>query len=266
MPISSILPRSALLVPTKRPDRTNMAEKGVLGVVDGAGRVVQGLSGSASMAAEDLLKRADARDATPENQRPQSISDKHKNEPWYKQVYHNIADTFSATPKEQEDRANDFTARISGENRGLLKKIAASAGDIYNDARKTRERINPDLGDTGKTVSFATQLIPGVRAMDTVVSTGENKNIHDGVITAIANRVIPGSAAAAPGVSAAATAAKDLALKVTQQAAPEAVKSARDAVVPPSKTSASMPDPFVEAKSEDKVSPLLKPLKKPVQG
>lgn len=243
-----------------------MAEKGVLGVVDGAGRVVQGLSGSASMMSRDLLQKADEFKKTPEKDRPVYVSERHKDEPWYKQIYHNVRDGLSGNKEEHDRLATDFTSRRALENQAGLEKIAAGSDQIHNNARKTRERINPDLGDTGKTVSFATQLIPGVRAMDTVVSTGENKNIHDGVITAIANRVIPGSAAAAPGVSAAATAAKDLALKVTQQAAPEAVKSARDAVVPPSKTSASMPDPFVEAKSEDKSSPLLRPLKKPVQG
>lgn len=215
------------------------------------------------MMSRDLLQKADKLKATPIEDRPKSISEKHKGEPWLKQIYHGVKDAMNMTPEYKRQMTENFTAQRAEDIRPTLEKIQNVAEKIHTDSKATREKIQPDLGNTGKAVSFATQLIPGVRAMDTVVSTGENKNIHDGVITAIANRVIPGSAAAAPGVSAATTAAKDLALKVTQQAAPEAVKSARDAVVPPSKTSASMPDPFVEAKSEDKGSPLLKPLKKP---
>lgn len=215
------MPKSEYLTPRSSP---KLHERAILGVVDGGGRVVQGLSGAASMAAEDLAERAKKWENTPDAQRPQYISDSHKNEPWYKQVYHNIVDTFTATPQQQAERANDFTGRRASENKGAIQDVKNYADKIHNDAKDARQKLQPHLGTAGGATSFATQLIPGVRAMDTVVSTGENKNLKDGAITAIANRVIPGSAAASQGVSAAATAAKDLAFKVTQQAVPEAVK------------------------------------------
>lgn len=182
-------------VPEFRPDRpkkTHPLEQSILGIVKAGGQTVKGVSGIVSMAANAKLKEADDFDAgklpLPKGYTP--VSERYKDEPWYKRVGKQIRDGFNMSPTDPNVLA--MVKRNSGAQasaaRQTLQSVKDRADKEYDDAENHIEKeIDPRLGAVGNATNFAANLVPGQRALDIPNAIGASKSVSGAVVPAAAN-------------------------------------------------------------------------------
>ena len=181
------------------PADPNPVEQGILGVVHAGGKLVKGAAGLASMAADSKLREADAYDsgATPHSSFV-PIGERYKEDPWYKRIPKQVGDAMgiSTANPEIQKHIKSQSGLWASEGRGTLNTIKNTADKEHSDATAYMDKIEPQLGVLGHAVSFATGIIPGVRALDIPAGIGEAKGLGGGIIPTLSNlvtRKIPGS-------------------------------------------------------------------------
>ena len=183
--------------------KTHPVNQAVLGVVNAGGNVVKGVAGLVSMAADSKLKEAADFDAgkspAPENYTP--IAERYKTDPWYKRIPKQVNDAMhmSTSNPQVKQQVKHNSGSWASAAKEPLKAIKQRADKEYADAIKTQSDLKPRLGIVGEATSFASSLIPGVRAMDIPLAIGAEKGLKGGIIPAIAmaaTRKMPGGALA----------------------------------------------------------------------
>lgn len=177
-----------------RPDRPKKPaawEQAMLGVVHAGGETAKGTAGLVSMAMDSKLKEADAYDAgkspPPANYTP--ITERYKDEPWYKRIPKQVNDVMhmSSTSPEVVAQAKHNSGAWASAGRKTLEEVKQRADKEYTDAEHTMKYIEPHLGTVGKVTNFATNLVPGQRALDIPNAIGASKSVSGAVVPAAAN-------------------------------------------------------------------------------
>lgn len=176
MPSALIYPKSFMAAAQQKPKAW---ESAISGVVQTGGDIAKGTAGFVAMATQ---KSADALRA---GNTPKSsfvpITDRYKDEPWYKRIPKQVGDALTLNRSDPEVQKQFL--RTHGE---WSAAVNDTANKVYADATKTQSEIKPNLGNVGEATHFASSLIPGVRAMDVPLAIGAEKSLTGGAVPALA--------------------------------------------------------------------------------
>lgn len=156
-----------------------MAERAILGVVKTGGEIAKGTAGLVSMATQKSADDFRTGKTPPSSFVP--IGDRYKTDPWYKRIPKQIGDAL--TLKRSDPEVQKHLLRTHG---AWSNAVNTAANDEHSGADKSLKKIEPQLGTAGKVTNFASNLIPGVRALDIPFAIGEAKSIKGGIVPAIA--------------------------------------------------------------------------------
>lgn len=173
---------------TAKKSNANPLGQAALGVVSAGGGVVKGAAGLTSMAASAKLNEADAYDSGKLKSNFVPIADRYKDDPWYKRIPKQVSDSMnlSTTSPDVTSHVKKTSGAWASSARPALERVKKRADFEYHDAEKTLRDIEPKLGGIGNTTRLASNLIPGVRALDIPLAVGEAKGAGGGVIPALA--------------------------------------------------------------------------------
>lgn len=171
------LPKVALAVKPAR--KATAAEQAVLGVVKTGGQIAHGTAGLVSMATQKSADDFRTGKTPPSSFVP--IGDRYKTDPWYKRIPKQVGDALTLNRSDPEVQKQFLRTQGAWSN-----AVNNAVNAEHSDADKSLKAIEPQLGTVGKVTNFASNLIPGARALDIPLAIGAAKNTAGGVIPALA--------------------------------------------------------------------------------